>query len=84
MTLYITLTTPLTDANLFNLYSNEDGFTSAFATNISKVTLLSGYTAYNVPSGTTVVRIVSVGEVCYNYIEVNVSTTTTSTTSISV
>lgn len=89
MTLYILLTTPTTDAGPFNLYSDTDSFASAFATNVSKATLLSGYVANNVPNGTTIVRLVSVGEECNNYIEVAVgggpiptTSTTTSTTTI--
>lgn len=85
MTLYILLTTPTTDAGPFNLYSNTDDYTSAFAVNINVSTLLSGYVAFNVPAGTTNVRITSVGAECNNYIEVPVGggpapTTTTTTT----
>jgi uncharacterized protein (TIGR02145 family) len=84
MTIYILLTTPTTDAGPFNLYSNIGGFTSAFATNVSKATLLGGYVA-TVPTGTTVVRIISIGD-CTNYIDFEVgegpipTTSTTSTT----
>lgn len=88
MTIYILLTTPATDAGPFNLYSNVDGFVSAFATNVSKATLSGGYVANNVPNGTTIVRLVSVGE-CTNYIDFEVgggpiptTSTTTSTTTI--
>lgn len=89
MTLYILLTTPTTDAGPFNLYSDTDSFAAAFATNISKETLLSGYVANNVPNGTTIVRLVSVGAECNNYIDFPVgvgpiptTSTTTSTTTI--
>jgi uncharacterized delta-60 repeat protein len=68
MNIYILLTTPLTDAGPFNLYSDVDGFVSPFGFNISKATLLGGYFAV-VPDGTTIVRIVSVGELCTNYEE---------------
>lgn len=88
MTIYILLTTPGTDAGPFNLYSNVDGFVSAFATNVSKATLLAGYVSNAAPNGTTIVRLVSVGE-CTNYIDVAVgggpiptTSTTTSTTTI--
>ena len=87
MTLHILLTTPTTDAGPFNLYSDTDSYSSAFATNVSKAALLSGYVANTVPNGTTIVRLVSVGEECNNYIEVAVgggpiptTSTTTSTT----
>lgn len=87
MTVYILLTTPGTDAGPFNLYSDVDGFISAFATNVSKFMLLAGYTA-TVPNGTTIVRLVSIGE-CTNYIDFPVgsgpiptTSTTTSTTTI--
>lgn len=88
MIVHILLTTPGTDAGPFNLYSDTDGFVSAFATNVSKATLLAGYMANNVPDGTTIVRLVSVGE-CTNYIDIAVgggpiptTSTTTSTTTI--
>lgn len=83
MTIHILLTTSGTDAGPFNLYSDVDGFISAFATNVSKSTLLGGYVANNVPNGTLTVRLVSVGE-CNSYIDVDVTTTTTTTTTISV
>jgi hypothetical protein len=78
MFIYITLTSAGADSGPFNLYSNIDGYVSAFATNVAKVTLLAGY-AVSVPAGTTNVRIMSNG-VCTNYIDVPVSTTTTTTT----
>ena len=60
MTIYILLTTPATDAGPFNLYSDVDGFVAPFSINVSKATLLGGYSVV-VPNGTTIVRIVSVG-----------------------
>lgn len=85
MTIYILLTSPGTDAGPFNLYSDTDGYVSAFATNVSKATLLSGYVNNNVPNGTVIVKLVSVGEECTNSIDVVVGggpipTTTTTTT----
>lgn len=87
MTIYILLTTPGTDAGPFNLYSDVDGYVSAFATNVSKATLSGGYVA-TAPNGTTIVRLVSVGE-CTNFIDFEVgggpiptTSTTTSTTTI--
>ena len=78
MTIYILLTTPSTDAGPFNLYHNVDGFVSPFAINISGATLSVGYSA-TVPNGTTIVRAVSVGELCNNYIDFPLTTTTTTT-----
>jgi len=78
MFVYITLTSAGADAGPFNLYSNVDGYVSAFATNISRATLLAGYST-TAPAGTTTVRIISTG-VCTNFIDVTVSTTTTTTT----
>jgi hypothetical protein len=78
MFIYITLTSAGADSGPFNLYSNVDGYVSAFAINVAKATLLSGYSV-SVPAGTTNVRIMSNG-VCTNFIDVSVSTTTTTTT----
>ena len=82
-TVTITLTSAGSDSGPFNLYSNVDGYTTAFAFSVSKSSLLAGYTSVVVPNLTTTIRIMSVG-VCTNYIDVNVSgitTTTTTTTS---
>lgn len=81
MNIYITLTSAGADSGPFNLYSDVDGFVSAFNTNVSKSTLLAGYSTI-APAGTTTVRIISVG-VCTNYIDVAVVTTTTTTTTSS-
>jgi len=67
MTIYILLTTPSTDAGPFNLYSNVD-YSTPLAINVSKSTLLAGYPLI-VPNGTTIIRAVSVGELCTNYLE---------------
>jgi uncharacterized delta-60 repeat protein len=72
MTLRFTLTTPDTDAGPFNLFSDVNGFVYAFATNVSKETLLSGYTSNNVPDGTLIVKVVSFGQQCQNSININV------------
>jgi hypothetical protein len=82
MTVLITLTSAGADAGQFNLYSDTDGYITAFASGISKATLLGGYTSSAVPDGTTSIRIVSTG-VCTNYIYVSVEGTTTTTTSSS-
>jgi hypothetical protein len=80
MTVLITLTIAGSDSGPFDLYSNVDGYTTAFETNVSKSALLAGYTSNLVPNGTTSIRVQSEG-VCVNYIDIIISTTTTTTTS---
>jgi peroxiredoxin len=79
MTLLLTLSTAGGDTGPFNLYSNVDGFTSAFEVGVAKIDLLMGYISYTVPDGTTVIRVMS-DSVCKNYIDLIVNVTTTSTT----
>lgn len=79
MTVYIQLTTAGTDTGPFNLYSNVDGYLSAFESSVSKIDLTTGYTSNIVPNGTTNIRVKSTGS-CISYIDIPVSTTTTSTT----
>lgn len=74
MTVVITLTTAGTNTGPFNLYSNVDGFTSAFATGISKSALLAGYTSTVVPNGATIIRALSTGTDCNgSYVDMNIS-----------
>ena len=80
MTVLITLTIAGTDSGPFDLYSDVDGFVSAFETEVSKVALLAGYSSSLVPNGTSVIRIKSNG-VCTNFIDVTLVTTTTTSTS---
>ena len=86
MTVLITLTVAGTDSGPFNLYSNIDGFTSAFETGVSRSALLAGYSSALVPNFTTVIRVLSTGD-CTNYIDITldapVTTTTTSSSSTS-
>jgi len=70
MTVLITLTTAGTDTGPFNLYSDLDGYTSAFESGVSKSSLVAGYNSILVPDGTTTVRIMSNSELCTNYIDV--------------
>lgn len=81
MTVLITLTIAGSDSGPFDLYSNLDGYVSAFETGVSKASLLSGYPSSLVPDFTSVVRVKSNG-VCTTYIDIPivVPTTTTSTT----
>lgn len=83
MNIYILLTGASSTVGPFNLYSDIDGYVSAFQTNISKLVLEAGYPTI-APTGTTTVRIMSAG-VCTNYIDfpvqgIPVPTTTTTTT----
>jgi hypothetical protein len=73
MTALITLTTAGSDSGPFNLYSDLDGYTTAFETAVPKASLLAGYASSLVPDFTTVVRILSTG-VCTNYIDVTLTT----------
>ena len=81
MTVLITLTVAGADSGPFNLYSNTNGFVSAFETGVSKSALLAGYSSALVPDYTTVIRVLSTGD-CTNYIDIVLDepTTTTSTT----
>lgn len=79
MTVLITLTVAGSDTGPFNLYSNLDGYISAFATGISKAALLAGYSSSVVPDYTTSIRVKSMGD-CTNYIDIVLSSLTTTTT----
>lgn len=83
MTVLITLTTAGSDTGPFNLYSNVDGYTTAFETGVSKAALIAGYTSILAPTYTTDVLVESVG-VCNRDLYLTVQgapTTTTSSTS---
>ena len=82
MTVFIQLTTAGTDSGPFNLYSDADGYTVAFASSIAKSVLLAGYTSTAVPTSTTIIRVKSIGT-CTNYTDITIQTgTTTTTTSV--
>lgn len=81
MTVLITLTIAGADSGPFDLYSNIDGFTSAFETGVSKASLLAGYASALVPDYTTTVRVKSSG-ICVNYVDILLESTTTTTTTI--
>ena len=78
----LTLTLAGGDTGPFDLYSNVDGFITPFETDISKSSLLSGYTSSIVPDFTSVIRIKSKG-LCQNWIDIVLFTTTTTSTSTS-
>jgi hypothetical protein len=83
MTVYITLTTAGSDSGPFDLYSNLDGFTSAFESGVSKAALLAGYSTALVPDFTTSIRIRSNNSLCTNYVDIFLENTTTTTSSSS-
>ena len=81
MNIIITLTTAGTDTGPFSLFSNVDGYTTAFVTGVSRTALVAGYSTSLAPVGTTTVRVKSNG-LCTNFIDiVLVEPTTTTTTS---
>jgi hypothetical protein len=82
MTVFITLTVAGTDSGPFNLYSNIDGYVTAFESGVPKASLLAGYSSSLVPDYTTAVRVLSTG-VCTNYIDIVLTQPTTTSTSTS-
>ena len=74
MTVVIQASSVGNDTGPFNLYSQVNGFTSAFETDVSKNQLLAGFVSYNVPDGTTIVRVMSNSPECTNYEDVDVDT----------
>ena len=84
MTILITLTLAGSDTGPFNLYSNADGYTTAFETGISRAALVAGYTSNLAPTGTTEVLVRSTG-VCQRdlYLVIDGAPSTTTTTSSS-
>ena len=82
MTVLITLTTAGADSGPFNLFSNLDGFISAFEVAVPKASLLAGYSSSLVPDFTTTIRVKSTGD-CNNYIDIPLYGTTTTSSSTS-
>jgi hypothetical protein len=84
MTVLITLTTAGSSTGSFSLYSNVDSYSTPFETGVAKSSLLAGYTSSLVPTGTTIIRVMSTGT-CTNYTDITIvpctTTTTTSSTS---
>jgi len=80
MTVLITLTTAGLDSGPFSLFSNINGYSTPFETNINRSALVSGYTSTFVPESTTIIRVVSTG-VCTNFIDISITGITTTTTS---
>lgn len=81
ITVLITLTTAGADTGPFDLYSNTDGYVTAFETGVAKAALVGGYVSVLVPDSTTTIRVQSTAA-CTNYVDIPVTeiTTTTSTT----
>ncbi len=82
MTGVIQITTIGSDADNFYLFSDVNGFTSAFAVGVSAAELIAGYATDQIPNGTTVVRALSDAP-CNSYIDIPITakaTTTTTTT----
>ena len=84
MTVTITLTLAGADTGPFNLYSNVDGYVSAFETGVAKVDLQAGYTTSLVPDLTTTIRVMSNSTQCNNYVDISIEQTTTTTTTLPV
>lgn len=84
MTLFIRLT--VAGANVgptFSLFSDADGYTSAFAVGVPLATLYPDGDYFTAPDGTTTVRIVHEGGVCDDLYLPVATTTSTSTSSTS-
>ncbi len=78
----ITLTIAGADTGPFNLYSDVDGFISAFEVGVSKAALMAGYFTVLIPAGTNTIKVMSVNKLCNNSIfltGVDVTTTTSTT-----
>lgn len=80
MTVLITLTTAGTDSGPFNLYSDLDGYVTAFETGVARFDLEAGYASSVVPDYTATIRVKSMNALCTNYVDILVETTTTTTT----
>lgn len=74
MTVLLKLTTAGSDSGPFDLYSNLDGYDTAFKENVTKAALTtgSGYSTI-VPDGATIVKIKSTG-VCASFVDITLST----------
>ena len=69
------------DAGPFDLYSDADGYTVPFATNVSVLQLEAGYSS-TVPDNATSIKVVSVG-ICTNFIILDIDLIPTTTTTSS-
>jgi len=69
MTVLITLTTAGSGTGPFDLYSDLDGYTTAFETGVSRTSLIGGYASTVVPDNTTTIRVKSTGN-CSSYVDI--------------
>ena len=82
MLIQITITIPPSGiAGPFDLFSDADGYTSPFETQVPATELESGYVV-ELPLGATIIRVCSVGD-CENCIDIPTNCPTTTTTSSS-
>ena len=72
-TVTITIAAAGTDTGPFDIYSNADTYTTAFATGIAKSALLAGYTSSAVPDLATIVRVKSNSVGCTNYVDMTIT-----------
>ena len=79
MTVLLTLTVAGVDTGPFDLYSNLDGFTTAFQTGVTKAALQAGYSSTVVPDYATIIRVQSKGH-CSTYNDIVLTSPTTSST----
>lgn len=70
-TVTITLTTAGIDTGPFNLYSDFDSYVTPFETNVSKSSLIAGYTSNAVPDTATIIRVRSTS-ICTNYVDLSI------------
>ena len=75
-TILITLNAGLNTSN-FSLYSNLDGYQTAFEINVSREDLVNGYVSTLVPSGATIIRVKSNSDNCTNFRDITISGTPT-------
>lgn len=78
MDVLITLTTAGVDTGPFDLFSDSDNYAVPFASTIARGVLENGYLANDVPGDATIVRVKSL-DICTNYIDLTIGTTTTTT-----
>ena len=82
MLIQINITIPPNgSAGPFDLYSDADGYSSPFETQVPAVSLISGYIV-ELPLGATIIRVCSIGT-CENCIDLPTNCPTTTTTSTS-
>lgn len=78
MDVLITLTTAGVDTGPFDLFSDSDNYAVPFASTIARGVLENGYLSNDVPGDATIVRVKSL-DICTNYIDLTIGTTTTTT-----